>query len=214
MKKIGRGGYMYQDNPKSQQQASNTKWNIYNCASRLFQEKGFDKVTIEEIAEASGVSTGLFYYYFSSKQEILAIYHEQLDELFSTYYDEVIAPQKDQSVAHKIEDMTLYICEQCVAWGVNYVQVVYSYMLTNHDFGAVVVEPGRPYFKIMTALFQEGKLKGELCLDYSILSLVRDITILIRGLVVDWCIRGGEENIRDRSRNLLQIFLRGIASKP
>ena len=196
-----------------QQKDHNTKWNIYDCASKLFQEKGFEKVTIEEIAEAAGVSTGLFYYYFSSKQEIFAIYHEQLDESYQAYYDEVIKNQDQASVISKIEDMVLYVCEQCVAWGANYVQVVYSYMLGNRDFGELVVKSSRPYFKIMVELFQEGKAKGEISYDYSTINLMRDITIIIRGLLVDWCISGGEENIRERSRNLVQIFLKGISVK-
>ena len=196
-----------------QQKDYATKWSIYNCASKLFQEKGFDQVTIEEIAEAAGVSTGLFYYYFSSKQEILAIYHEQLDELFDDYYNQKIKPNAEASVISQIEEMTLYVCEQCVALGANYVQVVYSYMLGNHDFGALVVDSSRPYFKIMVELFQAGKVKGEISYDYSTINLVRDITILIRGMIVDWCISGGEENISERGRNLLNIFLKGIAAK-
>lgn len=44
---------------------------ILQAAERLFGEKGYRAVSIEEIAEATGVSKGLVNYHFSSKQALL-----------------------------------------------------------------------------------------------------------------------------------------------
>lgn len=53
-----------------------TKKRIRETALELFQEKSFEKVTLNEICEKSGVNKHTFYYYFKSKDELLEHYYE------------------------------------------------------------------------------------------------------------------------------------------
>jgi AcrR family transcriptional regulator len=48
-----------------------TKERILNVAIDLFAVKGFDAVSLREIAEAAGVRKATLYYYFTTKDEIL-----------------------------------------------------------------------------------------------------------------------------------------------
>lgn len=41
----------------------------------LFEEKGFSETSIQDIVEALGVTKGTFYYYFSSKEQLLMDIH-------------------------------------------------------------------------------------------------------------------------------------------
>src|SRR4051812_44791315 len=43
---------------------------LLRAGERLFTEKAFDDVSIEDIAEAAGVSKNLLYHYFSGKREL------------------------------------------------------------------------------------------------------------------------------------------------
>jgi AcrR family transcriptional regulator len=45
---------------------------IWDAATDLFGEKGYDAVTVEDIAEKAGVSRRSFFRYFSSKSELMA----------------------------------------------------------------------------------------------------------------------------------------------
>lgn len=52
---------------------------IMDASLRLFDEKGFRETTIKDIAEAAGISSGLIYRYFKSKDEILESYAELIE---------------------------------------------------------------------------------------------------------------------------------------
>ncbi|RCW88008.1 TetR family transcriptional regulator [Halanaerobium sp. DL-01] len=44
---------------------------IMEEAEKLFVEKGFEKTTVKDIADKSGVAKGTFYYYFDTKEDII-----------------------------------------------------------------------------------------------------------------------------------------------
>jgi len=46
-------------------------------SARLFREKGYEKTTVRDIAAAAGMQAGSWFYYFKTKQEILAAIMEQ-----------------------------------------------------------------------------------------------------------------------------------------
>ncbi|HLO60510.1 MAG TPA: TetR/AcrR family transcriptional regulator [Bacteroidales bacterium] len=52
---------------------------IFFVAFKLFLQKGFKEVTMNEILEQSGLSRGTFYYYFKSKEKIY-------EEVINTFY--------------------------------------------------------------------------------------------------------------------------------
>ncbi len=56
-------------------------------AVRLFDKKGFTVSSIQDIVESIGVTKGTFYYYFSSKEELLMDIHMR-------YIDGLLAKQK------------------------------------------------------------------------------------------------------------------------
>lgn len=45
--------------------------NILTCAQRLFYEKGYDAVGVQEIVDTAGITKPTMYYYFKSKQGLL-----------------------------------------------------------------------------------------------------------------------------------------------
>ncbi|MBB3138295.1 AcrR family transcriptional regulator [Rhizobium pisi] len=66
---------------------------ITDSALRLFAADGYEATTLDAIAEAAGISRRTFFYYFSSKEEILAAWQKGLPEAFRTA---VLAEAADQ----------------------------------------------------------------------------------------------------------------------
>ncbi|MCG8590970.1 MAG: TetR/AcrR family transcriptional regulator [Proteobacteria bacterium] len=56
-----------------------TRREIYDAAMRLFIARGFDAVTIEEIAEAAAVAKRTFFLHFPTKDALLSEYGRRID---------------------------------------------------------------------------------------------------------------------------------------
>lgn len=56
--------------PVQQQDSQPTAQHILQTASRLFMEKGFNPVSMNQVAEQCGVTKATVYYYYSSKTEL------------------------------------------------------------------------------------------------------------------------------------------------
>lgn len=67
--------------------AEETRAHIFDVALGLFRKKGFDETTMRDIAGAAKVALGAAYYYFPSKEAIVA-----------SYYDHVQAEHRQRSV--------------------------------------------------------------------------------------------------------------------
>ena len=52
---------------------------ILQTALELFRERGFEVTTMRDIAKAAKVATGAAYYYFPSKEAIVAAYYDRVE---------------------------------------------------------------------------------------------------------------------------------------
>jgi AcrR family transcriptional regulator len=57
-----------------------TRQQILDTALVLFREKGFEETTIREIAKQTGLSLGAAYYYFNSKESLVAAYYDYVQQ--------------------------------------------------------------------------------------------------------------------------------------
>ncbi len=76
-----------------QERSRRTREKLIQAAAQLFEERGFEKTTSNDIAAAAGVSIGSFYAYFSDKRQLLLLLFEQriaerLDAVFSNFTED------------------------------------------------------------------------------------------------------------------------------
>lgn len=94
--------------PKSNEQFAamrrESQEKIEAAALRLFAEKGFHNTSISAIAKAAGISKGLLYNYYDSKEDLLKSLIEHVIEHYSGDIDEFL--QSDLSAHQKIVAIT------------------------------------------------------------------------------------------------------------
>jgi AcrR family transcriptional regulator len=64
---------------------------ILKSAKEVFFDKGYQRATIESITEGAGFSTGTFYLYFKSKQEVYRILYSDGIDIFHRMAEEAIS---------------------------------------------------------------------------------------------------------------------------
>lgn len=67
---------------RTKEQAAETRRHILSAAESLFLEKGYEKVSLEEIAVATGVTRGAIHWHFTNKQGILIALRDKAQEPF------------------------------------------------------------------------------------------------------------------------------------
>lgn len=71
-----------------QARSKQTKEKIVQAAIKLFQERGYEKSTSNDIASEAGVSVGSFYVYFTDKRQLLLTIFDRLaDDLYKNVFD-------------------------------------------------------------------------------------------------------------------------------
>ncbi len=69
------------------QKKQETRAVIYDMALRLFLERGFEQVTMDEIAEKAGVSRATVFNYFPSKTDFIAAYGDEYRDTLLGYWE-------------------------------------------------------------------------------------------------------------------------------
>jgi AcrR family transcriptional regulator len=85
-----------------------TRRNLSAAATRLFAERGFDAVTVAEVAKAADVSTKTVFNYFETKEDLVLEHRDELDSALMSALRERGASESIVSVVrrHTIELVT------------------------------------------------------------------------------------------------------------
>lgn len=84
---------------------------IFDAALKLFGEKGYEKITITDIAKSIGVSQGLCYRYFPSKEVLFDSAIEQYADILVSQFAEM-AENTHMPLKQFIEEMPLNVEDQ------------------------------------------------------------------------------------------------------
>lgn len=101
-------------------QELSTLKNIHTAGKKEFLEKGFKSASLRNIVKMAGVTTGAFYGYYNSKEELFsALVREQYIVIMRKYKEaqEVFAKLPPEQQADRMEE----ISGDCMDWMVEYV---------------------------------------------------------------------------------------------
>lgn len=92
--------------PKSKEQfeiiRAQSRDNILQAALELFAENGFHKTSISQISKKAGISKGLLYNYFGSKEELLNVLISEALEHVNKVIDENLLKHSDPKTQLKL----------------------------------------------------------------------------------------------------------------
>lgn len=185
--------------------AEQTKTRITQAAKTLFIKKGYVTTTLREIAQCANVTTGAFYKYYRSKDEILvAIFNDRYKEQWKRFCD-----LKDSL---KLEDYIEIDAKMnkglADAYGYELLKVYLSAQWSMEDQGLWRILNVDEYAKYNQQLISRlverytTKFTGEEVYDF--------ILKADRGIYYDWIMKKGRFDIGEATRQLLTILFKGI----
>ena len=95
------------------ERSDTTRRAIVDAARTLFAELGFERTSIDQVAEAAGVSKGALYHHYRDKTEVLAAVYEDMARDMARRL--VAAVEPVESPLEQVEAGSLFFLDTCTA---------------------------------------------------------------------------------------------------
>ena len=194
-----------------QERSKQTKEKIVQAAIRLFQERGYEKTTSNEIAADAGVSVGSFYVYFTDKRSLLLTIFDRLaDDLYKVVFDGLepehlfdseLRPKIRQAIAKAIEDKQKRS-------GLH--KVIYELVLKDQEFSArhkAIMERSNSKLRELIALAHVANLTWDEMDFEAAAFLVQRVVFDLSQDYVTGCCEFDRERAIDGLADMIQRFL-------
>jgi AcrR family transcriptional regulator len=167
-------------------QAMRTKKALFDSALALFKEKGFDAVTIEEIAQRAGTAKGTFYTYFSTKSAIIIEEFQAIDDHYRRYARNL---RRYESATQQLIAFTRtqlrYVRDKI---GLEMLKLLYSNQLVHPQTEKVLIDTKRYLHVLVRDILQSGQEQGEFRSDIEAGRLAQLFNRSMRSVFLDWAI--------------------------
>ena len=173
----------------------NTKDLIVEKTLKLILEKGTIDISISEIRNSTGLTTGGIYYHFSDKNEIFeAILQKYMVDYVKIDFDKILL---EGSSRDKIHDTLFYILHhvmdgveiESINENINYRDVILLLTATGYaedDVNIVISQLERDIKIFLTSLVEDGKRQNEIRQDFSTKNIVESLYIMYMGIQSFW----------------------------
>jgi AcrR family transcriptional regulator len=195
---------------KKQLRGEKTREKILQISLKLFSEKGYDKVTVDEIVKKSGTSKGSFYQHFSAKSDIFLVRFIEVDD----YYREVFRSfPVDMDATEKLFIFIRKLMRFLeVEMGKDLMKVIYSSALDSKEH-TYFLNSNRSLFKIIRSLIEEAKEQNDIGTDQSVNEISQLIIQSLMGIIYHWGLNNSEQSLESLSIPLTKTIINGLKTK-
>lgn len=176
---------------------------IVKAAWELFREKGYEETTIADVIARADVTEEAFYSNFSHKDDL----EHTLGDLFDEKYAQLMVSMNPK-LSHY--EKLLYLNRELFTM----IETQVPFRLLEHVYVGMpkerqeLLNKNRFYYQLITRLIREGQKKGEFEREESAEALADTYASLERGMIYDWCVKGGTESLSAKGQKLLSIYLK------
>lgn len=171
-------------------QSLETKQKIFSTALALFDEKGYDNVTINDICQQIGLTKGAFYHHFNSKSDILIMKYKLNESTLLKYYHSISADNPSQ----KLQKVINRFIDYPKLTSLEEVKSSFKVQIDSH-YQEFVGGDSAVQKSILTKIIDEGQERGDFRKDLPAEQLADIINRYKFGLYIEWCIKDGHMDI-------------------
>ncbi len=184
-----------------------TQKRILETALKLFTEKGYDNVTVEDICEKSESSKGSFYQHFTSKSSIFLVKFFEVDD----YYAQVIETLPEDIDVY--EKMSIFFHEaMCVInnhMGKDLMKVIYSSAPLSKEH-TYFLNKDRELTRIFISFTKEIQRKKQIDSASQIEDLLMMMNQTMMGAIYYWIVSQDDRSLPDLARYTIDTMIKGL----
>ncbi len=91
-----------------------TKQAIYDATVEVITEKGFERLTMQDIANKAQIATGTLYNYFRNKEDLLVYVDQMLHDFVMRYADELFEVELEPTA--KLKNFSQNMFDECIKY--------------------------------------------------------------------------------------------------
>ena len=177
------------------------KNHIVFTARQLFSEYGYKKVSVRDIAEQAGVTTGSLYYYFKNKDEILeAAYETDVPELKEKIAERVREGRDEILLYYFFNELMV---EQFRADGIEFT--------TNRYFERQKYwDRGTDFYNLVYVLIEQAAQVIRFRQDLSLEEITDYLILVFRGTAIKWTRIGDSFDLNTNMKWNIELAMRGL----
>lgn len=202
---------------RTKAEAEETRQRIISAAEKVFSLKGVSNATLDDVANAAGVTRGAIYWHFANKTD-----------LFLELYNSAPLPQEDL-IARILEDQdadALSIVEHAAVTWLKFFstderrQRIYMILLRCDYRGdlAIVrdrqVEAEARHLETLVRAFSRAEEKGQLRSNWTPLTATQCFFWMIKGMCTNWLLFGQHFDLVTEGESSIARLFNGFRQEP
>lgn len=197
---------------KRKVQGAETKKKLYEIAERLFTERNYSDVNVEDITDEAGITKGAFYVHFESKDALIAVLiADQATRADMNYKTFVETLPEDMPASKMLLALTQKIADELAdTIGCENMKKVYKMLLGGTVDTEAVKGYGRELYLLFYSILDKGIRRGELKPALPLEALSRHFVMAIRGVSYEWCVRYPDFDLREQAIEHIRLLIEGI----
>lgn len=185
---------------RRKEQARQTEQAILQAAMELSRQKTFDKVSVRDICQKAGITTGAFYHHFKSKDEMLLRGFAPLDR----YMEQALSGHEEDPPLERLWLLLSSYAAFMESLGWELVTRYYQQRLgapPSHS-----IDPHRFTYRSMLEALHQCQALGQLPAGYTPEWLADFLFRHFRGVIIDWIIHQGSYPLLSRLEQDYHLF--------
>ncbi len=185
---------------------------VLEAAGSLFASRGFETVTMAEIAELAGVARATVFNHFGSKGALVEAITESVFAYYGLMLDSALADTRTSTptLVRALFDTMGFGIEQFHGFYVGVFREIMKIHVGLVEGGAATKARENALAKL-EALITRGQARGDLSRDFAARDLAVAIDSLANGTINHWLYEDTSGSLRERMRRAADVFLGPVA---
>lgn len=200
------------------QKKSQQTWDsILHAVVKLLKKHTYDSLTVRNICDVAGVSTGTFYHHFNSKENLLTYYltHDFLKFAAETF--SAIDGATDKNPCDKSIDIYVCCAEYSEVKGVEFISSFYSpknksLLPPGDNRDTKAMSAFTPIFERTLDYLSNGQNQGLISGQMTAYTMSYDLCMLFNGIIYGWCISEATLDLKPFVRKMLGAYINNVVT--